>query len=79
MYEVIDDEDRELLTMESILHDDSGLYHYCGGTKWLLNLVCITCKHRTIASCCIPFSVVADVISLVPLVLINNFKMCIRW
>lgn len=77
MYDIDFDEDRELLNTDT--ESEPGLHSYCCGTKWLLSLECATCKYRTIVSCCVPFAIIADTVSVVPLMVINNIKLCIRW
>lgn len=78
MYEITIDEDRELLNTDN---EDSEpeLYSYCCGTKWLFSLEYRTCKHRMIGTCCIPFAIVSDTVSVLPLMIVNNIKLCIRW
>lgn len=78
MYDIAIDEDRELLNIDNG-ESESELYSYCCGTKWLLELECSTCKHQMVASCCMPFAIIADTVSVVPLMIINNIKLCIRW
>ena len=72
MYE--DHDDRELIQIDPDNNPEFVKYCYC--TRLLCDEAECSCKYISLSACVSPCIVLADILSFVPQLIINNIKLC---
>lgn len=70
------DESRELIQFEE--EDETHFFQYCFCLKNLYDIRECKCKYCLAASCMAIPALIADAVALVPQILINNVKLCLK-
>jgi hypothetical protein len=70
------EETRELINVDE--PSELRYNRYCPCTKDVIDIRECTCKYLGLAGLCLPVTILIDAMILVPQIIVNNIKLCIK-